>query len=481
MATTHDDDRLHRQLMGRASPSQTELRHSHLGLTTAFIDPLSPYPLLSPPAAATATRPSSRSSSYSLPHRPLASPAPSLASRHSSAIRTDLYNAAALLHPPPVWPPSAQLFDPDREAERVRLAKLEQRRSLALARPPSLVARNSSEGSIRSVHSFRSVGARHSKPLPSRLGSVYRPSPLRSASTPALVTLEAEAAKKKQRKEMKEEYQKMRAARIEEEKAATPAPQPGWFATPFKRAKAGSRRAVDGRRSTSQSSASASSRAPSSASPTADDGSHSTVPTSVEEGSSDEYLELGRRPKNAALLEEDRDPQIYDSPPVDPFRKSIMPGQVPPTPTKQPRPAPPKPPARATLRSLARLLDSFKIGPGQTDDAPAIALVQARAPLDPADAGWRASLKSFRKPRPSLHAPPVPTKRRKSIGALFFPPPPTCPRPSPTCPPTSSNLPPSPLAPLFSLYSSSSSAVHKHPALSSLLPQNTLALLSLSP
>ncbi|KAA1090962.1 hypothetical protein PGT21_019279 [Puccinia graminis f. sp. tritici] len=521
-----DDQRLHfhRQLMGRANSStatnQLELhqpllpnRQSNLGLNTtscSFIDPLrnsttdlSPYhhAMFNHPSS-TSTRPSSRSSNYSatspLPIPPIAigSPTASLSSRHSSSVRGDLYNAASLFPLPstsfrPATAGSGQFFDPDVEAERVRLAKLEQRRSLALSRPNMNTARNSSEGSIRSVHSFRSVGPSHSKVLgpPGRFGtnagSVYRPSPLRSASTPALATMEAEAEKKKQRKEMKEEYQKMRAARIEEEKrmsqqAGEKYPSqdsPGWFASRFKRSKElpSTRRiaghGIDDRRSTSQSSATESS-APSSS--PLDDGSHSTVPTSVEE----DYQELGQRPKNEDLLEDLSDHMSsYDSPPIDPFRKSMLPGQVPPTPTKRPIATGQTPktigrtlPSRMNIIKLNKLLESFKIGgatappTGLNDDdstttpisitqkedkrKPKISVVESRSPIpnnhpsstlnnnnnnpslaNEAQSGWFGSIKSIRHKaarlsrvdtRNSTIDPLNAGKRRKSIGGLFF-------------------------------------------------------------
>ncbi|POW18159.1 hypothetical protein PSHT_06131 [Puccinia striiformis] len=385
-----DDQRLHfhRQLMGRANSStatnQLELhqpllpnRQSTLGLNNAascsFIDPLrnsttdlSPYhpAIFNHPSS---TRPSSRSSTLSSisPHPahalgffppPLPSPHSSLSSRHSSSIRGDVYNAATLL--PPNTASTGQFFDPDYEAERLRLAKLEQRRSLASIRPNTQGARNSSEGSIRSVHSFRSVGPSRSKALKppgTNVGSVYRPSPLRSASTPALATLEAEAEKKKQRKEMKEEYQKMRAARIEEEKrltqeAAEKYPsqdKPGWFATRFKKNKelpsttriAG--HGIDDRRSTSQSSATESSTPSSSP---LDDGSHSTVPTSVE----DDYQEFGQRPGT------DEEERLTRPSPTHTHQDSSA--------RRTPKTIGRTIPARINIIKLNRIFDSFKSG-----------------------------------------------------------------------------------------------------------------------
>ncbi|KAH9460099.1 hypothetical protein MJO29_004053 [Puccinia striiformis f. sp. tritici] len=505
-----DDQRLHfhRQLMGRANSStatnQLELhqpllpnRQSTLGLNNAascsFIDPLrnsttdlSPYhpAIFNHPSS---TRPSSRSSTLSSisPHPahalgffppPLPSPHSSLSSRHSSSIRGDVYNAATLL--PPNTASTGQFFDPDYEAERLRLAKLEQRRSLASIRPNTQGARNSSEGSIRSVHSFRSVGPSRSKALKppgTNVGSVYRPSPLRSASTPALATLEAEAEKKKQRKEMKEEYQKMRAARIEEEKrltqeAAEKYPsqdKPGWFATRFKKNKelpsttriAG--HGIDDRRSTSQSSATESSTPSSSP---LDDGSHSTVPTSVE----DDYQEFGQRPGTDEVLEDLSDnASSCDSPPIDPFRKSVLPGQVPPTPTKTP-PARRTPktigrtiPARINIIKLNRIFDSFKSGTntnqtlndptpihttqkGERRNKHKVSVVESRSPLpghnphqiissnnnNPLEnhsgqVGWLGSIKSIRSKATiartdTKNSDHITTPRRKSIGGLFF-------------------------------------------------------------
>ncbi|PLW39853.1 hypothetical protein PCASD_07893 [Puccinia coronata f. sp. avenae] len=497
--STTDDQRLqfHRQLMGRTSSNhQLEphlaTRQSVLGINTSscsFIDPLrnsttdlSPYHHAFFSPASTSTRPPSRSSTHSstspLPIHAMAmlpsltSPASSLSSRHSSSVRGDIYNAASLF--PPSGPHTtslAQFFDPDYEAERVRLAKLEQRRSLALAPPNPSAARNSREGSIRSVHSFRSVGPSRSKPrapagrLAPNASTVYRPSPLRSASTPALATAESEAGKKKKRKEMKEEYQKMRAARIEEEKrlnqeATEKYPSqdsPGWFASRFKRPKelpsttriAG--HGIDDRRSTSQSSATGST-APSSS--PLDDGSNSTVPTSVE----DDYQELGQRPKNEELLEDLTDDlNSFNSPPVDPFRKSVLPGQVPPTPTKKPQVGSQTPktlgrtmPTRINIIKLNRLFDTFKLGgagshgdidpttvpmPNKDDRRKAkISIVDSQSPMPDQvpnnnathenQSGWLGSIKSIRaKGRVSRVDTKVSEhvgKRRKSIGGLFF-------------------------------------------------------------
>ncbi|KNZ61866.1 hypothetical protein VP01_1348g4 [Puccinia sorghi] len=432
------------------------------------------------------SRPTSRASSIlsssspsPLPLQLLPSPGSSLSSRHS--IRGDLYNSTTLL--PPTSSSRFQHFDPDLEAERVRLAKLEQRRSLALNQTNYNVPRQSSEGSIRSVHSFRSVGPSRPKLPGSTTAPVYRPSPLRSTSTPTLATtLVTEAEKKKKRKEMKEEYQKMRATRIEEEKrlaqqALEKYPtqdSPGWFASHFKRSKelpsttriAG--HGIDDRRSTSQSSATGSSTPSSSP---IDDRSHSTVPTSAE----DEYLDLAQRPKNEELLEDLSDEMnSFDSPTIDPFRKSMMPGQVPPTPTKQPQTGCPTPktigrtlPARINIIKLNRLLDSFKLGgggggsQGDTNNnnndmtehttlpfnakderrKAKITVVESRSPIpgqpttptvinSDTQTGWLGSIKSIRsKARPSRvdscvsdnPALLLPTgKRRKSISSLFF-------------------------------------------------------------
>jgi len=294
-----------------------------------------------------------------------------------------------------------------------------------------------------------------------------------------------EAEKKQKRKDMKEEYQKMRAARIEEEKRSAQQTaekypsqnSPGWFASRFKRSKelpsttriAG--HGIDDRRSTSQSSATGSSTPSSSPH---DDGSHSTVPTSAE----DEELDLAQRPKNEELLEDLSDEMnSFDSPTVDPFRKSMMPGQVPPTPTKEPQAGCPTPKtightlrARRNTLKLNRLLDSFKLGGGSqghnTDPTTLpfnakddrrkakITVVESRSPIPGqtthtimnADsphhqAGWLGSIKSMRsKARLSrvdtraTETSVLSGKRRKSIGALFFGPDRGLPPPVPKLP-----------------------------------------------
>lgn len=456
-----DDQRLqfHLQLMGRL-PSRTmatpiepalhvPLQHQSTTLGCSFIDPLdsltsdpSPYHhamlTLPPPISLS---PSSRSSIHSItsvPPLPFSSPSSSLSSRHSTSGQASVYTTPFLIPPRPLSAQSVSSFDPDYEAERVRLAKLEQRRSMGLgvARSPLKSSRTSSASSIASARSFRS--ARSKPPLSA---SVYRPSPLRSTSTPDLGVMENETDKKKHRREMKEEYEKMRAARIEEEKrlqqrsrdkSSSHDLHQTWFSSRFKRNTTLKPRTLqssgaDGlneRRSTSQSSATDSTAQSYSA---LDDRSPSvgTVPTS-EEGA---FQVIGQSPQSKDSQESiSGQLNSFDSPVIDPFRKSVLPGQVPPTPTKlnilssqTPKSMRIFTPGRNNLNKLNRLFDNLKFGGGNHHHdnldhhkrKTQISVVESNTPAPLDQPGWLDSIKSMRSKSRS--------SRRRTLVDMFLP------------------------------------------------------------